>query len=149
MNNRDYRALQVCALLLFLLLITMLAASGCTSQFDGDTYAYSKGGKVKNFALKLEEYQRTGLPVRLSGFCNSSCTLFLALPSDQVCHTHGTTYMFHRSWGGTYAERQLTDHYMWNTYPRWVQIWLYHEGWDAYDRVMPYSYASQYVRMCE
>jgi hypothetical protein len=138
---------------LFLLIATLIAVSGCTSvsaysPFEGDTYRHNDGGQVRTFGLKLEEYERTGRAVRLMGHCNSACTLFLALPPRQVCQTPGTTYLFHKSWGGTYEDRQITDDYMWSVYPYWVKTWLSSNGWDQWDSIMPYNYSKNFVRDC-
>jgi hypothetical protein len=51
---------------------------------------YAKGGRTKDFAVDVEQYRRSGEPFRITGHCQSACTMFLALrnvcvePHDQL-----------------------------------------------------------------
>ena len=54
---------------------------------------YSKGGRTRDFAVDVERHRRSGELFRITGHCQSACTMFLALPN--VCVEPSATLLFH------------------------------------------------------
>jgi hypothetical protein len=54
---------------------------------------YAKGGRTKDFAVDVERYRRSGELFRITGHCQSACTMFLALPN--VCIETNARLLFH------------------------------------------------------
>ena len=54
---------------------------------------YAKGGRTVEFAQDVEKFRRSGEQFRITGHCQSACTMFLALPN--VCIERGARLLFH------------------------------------------------------
>ena len=54
---------------------------------------YSKGGRTRDFAVDVERYRRSGDLFRITGHCQSACTMFLALPN--ACVEPSARLLFH------------------------------------------------------
>jgi hypothetical protein len=54
---------------------------------------YAYGGSAKKFEQDVARYRRSGEPFRITGHCQSACTMFLALPN--VCIEPGAELLFH------------------------------------------------------
>jgi hypothetical protein len=54
---------------------------------------YAKGGRTKDFAVDVEQYRRSGELFRITGHCQSACTMFLALRN--VCVEPSAQLLFH------------------------------------------------------
>ena len=58
-----------------------------------DSQPYSMGGRTREFAPKVREADRAGKPFRISGHCQSACTMFLAVRA--VCIEPSARLLFH------------------------------------------------------
>jgi hypothetical protein len=54
---------------------------------------YSKGGRTRDFAVDVERHKRSGELFRITGHCQSACTMFLALPN--ACVEPSARLLFH------------------------------------------------------
>jgi len=54
---------------------------------------YSKGGRTRDFAVDVERHRRSGELFRITGHCQSACTMFLALPN--ACVEPSARLLFH------------------------------------------------------
>ena len=54
---------------------------------------WSKGGRTKDFAVDVQRYRQSGELFRITGHCQSACTMFLALPN--VCVEPSARLLFH------------------------------------------------------
>jgi len=54
---------------------------------------WSKGGKTKDFAVDVEQHKRSGELFRITGHCQSACTMFLSLRN--VCVEPSARLLFH------------------------------------------------------
>jgi hypothetical protein len=133
-----------------------LSVSGCVgsamSTFEGigaKTVRADKGGEVVTYALKVKRIERDGTPVRISGKCESACTLYLSLPQDQICITPAASFSFHKPYGSSQEINRSTAQMMVQQYPDWVQAWLESNGGLRTEMVvMDYSYAQYFMRTC-
>ena len=73
-----------------------------------DSRPYSMGGITREFAPKVREADRAGKTFRISGHCQSACTMFLAVRT--VCIEPSARLLFHagRTDRGT---RDMTNSY--------------------------------------
>jgi hypothetical protein len=71
-----------------------LAALGASAPAWAATSApYAKGGRTVEFAQDVEKFRRSGEQFRITGHCQSACTMFLALPN--VCIQPNARLLFH------------------------------------------------------
>jgi hypothetical protein len=54
---------------------------------------YAMGGRTDEFAVEVERYRRSGELFRITGHCQSACTMFLALPN--ACLEPSARLLFH------------------------------------------------------
>jgi hypothetical protein len=54
---------------------------------------YAKGGRTRDFAVDVERHRRSGEEFRISGHCQSACTMFLALRN--ACVEPSARLLFH------------------------------------------------------
>lgn len=69
---------------------------------------YAKGGRTKDFAGDVEQYRRSGELFRISGHCQSACTMFLALPN--VCVEPSARLLFHGGENATATRRMINSY---------------------------------------
>jgi hypothetical protein len=133
-----------------------VSVSGCVgnamSTFEGigaKTVRADTGGEVVSYALKVKRIERDGTPVRISGKCESACTLYLSLPQDQICITPAASFSFHKPYGSSQPVNRSTAEMMVQQYPDWVQAWLEANGGLRTEFVvMDYDYAQAFMRTC-
>lgn len=107
------------------------------------------GGSLYDYAWRVAKASARGSHVRIRGKCQSACTLYLAMPPEQVCIYPGTSFYFHRAYGASRAANQMGTDYMYRTYPEWVRTWIKSNG-GLSNRLkrMNFTYASQFVQPC-
>ena len=109
-----------------------------------------RGGVLLKYALRVKKLERRGSLVRLGGRCDSACTLYLGMPSSQVCLLPGATFRFHMPYGSTARNNQIAANFMMRNYPGWVQSWLNEQGGLTRNlKTMRYDYAVQFVDRCD
>lgn len=119
------------------------------------------GGIIEEFILKYDAWARHGDRVKVSGYCDSSCTLMLgAISRRNICATKGATFGFHsatdvffdRLTGKETYERYSvagTD-IMWHYYASDVRAALARRGWDhpsPHPNIIPVP-ATELVKTC-
>ena len=109
-----------------------------------------RGGVMLKYALRVKKLHRRGALVRLGGRCDSACTLYLAMPSRQVCLLPGATFRFHLPYGSTGKNNRIAAQYMMRSYPSWVRSWINGTGGLTPSlKTMRYDYAVKYIKTCE
>jgi hypothetical protein len=109
-----------------------------------------RGGHVVDYSLRIREIVRQGRQVKVAGRCDSACTLFLALPSPQLCVSQGARFGFHLPFGGRREDNQVAHAFMLANYPGWVRSWIdQNGGLTSRLIVMDYSYARRFIGVCE
>lgn len=112
------------------------------------TIRHNEGGMIIRFAAQIELQRLGGQPVRFDGWCASACTLYLALPPEQICVTPRAKFAFHAAYDDYGTSPKMTA-YMMGRYPEWVREWIFRNGGLRRHLVtMPYSYSSRFVRAC-
>ena len=69
---------------------------------------YAKGGRTKEFAVDVEQYRRSGELFRITGHCQSACTMFLAVRN--VCIEPSARLLFHAGDNDTATRRMMNSY---------------------------------------
>ena len=111
--------------------------------------ANNSGGNIASFAVEAAGYRNAGTMVRFSGRCDSACTLFLGLPSNQTCVSEGSYFRFHSPTAGSARSQHIAQNYLMTKYPGWVRNWIaQHNGLSHQLITMDYSVTSQHMQTC-
>lgn len=128
----------------FRVLLGAVLACNIAISAHARTVGNDMGGNIMEYHRAVKRIEASGEPVRIDGLCASACTLYLRLPSKQLCITPRARFGFHASnqaWG-TRA--------MWNEYPGWVRQWITtHGGLTKRQIVMPNEYAAKHISFCQ
>jgi hypothetical protein len=110
---------------------------------------YDRGGYVIDYAIDMLKMEKSRRPVKFAGRCDSACTIYLGLQKAQTCITPAAKFGFHLPFGSDRRGNKVAASFMMKKYPKWVHNWLKENGGlSAELKVMPYSYASQYIKPC-
>jgi hypothetical protein len=139
------------------LLAAVVAVSAIFASFPAHSEIQSSvsisnnsGGNIAAFALSVANYRSSGTLVKFDGRCDSACTLFLGLPSQQTCINRGASFRFHAPHSGSARSVQIAQAYLMRRYPVWVRSWIgRHNGLTSTLITMDYSYASKFIRTCD
>ncbi|EKF59951.1 hypothetical protein QWE_07631 [Agrobacterium albertimagni AOL15] len=111
---------------------------------------YDRGGYVIDYAIDMLKMEKSRRLVKFAGRCDSACTIYLGLNKAQTCITTAAKFGFHLPFGSDRRGNQVAANFMMKKYPKWVHKWLEaNGGLSSKLKVMPYSYASQYIKPCE
>jgi len=109
----------------------------------------NSGGNIAAFAATAASYRSSGTLVQIVGRCDSACTLFLGLPSRQLCVTPGAYFRFHAPSGVPAAAERVAQNYLMQKYPGWVRSWIGRKhGLTSQLITMDYNYAGQFLQTC-
>jgi hypothetical protein len=75
------------------ILLAAIALGVALPALAATSTPYSRGGRTKDFAGDVEHYRRSGELFRISGHCQSACTMFLSLRN--VCIEPSARLLFH------------------------------------------------------
>ena len=116
-----------------------------TLSISGD-----RGGHVVVYALRMLKLKESGRPVQFLGRCDSACTIYLALPTRQVCVAPRTSFNFHLPYGASASGNRFAASYMLRSYPAWVRNWIKSKGGLSNKMIsMNYAYASKFLPSCK
>src|SRR5688572_8345108 len=83
-----------------------------------------RGGYVVEYVARLHKLRQAGTQVQFTGRCLSACTIYLALPRDQICVSSRASFSFHAPYGAGSRGNRIALSYMLNKYPSWVRNWV-------------------------
>jgi hypothetical protein len=69
---------------------------------------YAMGGKTKDFAVDVQRYRQSGERFRITGHCQSACTMFLALRN--VCIEPSARLLFHAGQTPDATQRMMNSY---------------------------------------
>lgn len=69
---------------------------------------YGKGGRTKDFAVDVQKYDQSGESFRITGHCQSACTMFLAVRN--VCIEPSARLLFHAGDNATATSRMMNSY---------------------------------------
>jgi hypothetical protein len=86
----------------------IIATPAIRPAFSADTTAWSKGGSTQKFAADRARLNAKGELVRITGHCQSACTMFLA--ARKVCVEPSANLLFHAGNDETATKRMLDSY---------------------------------------
>src|SRR5687768_5708438 len=117
------------------------------SQTSSRTIGNESGGYLMLHAMQMLEWKEQGTAIHFTGQCDSACTLYLALPDEQVCISEGASFRFHAPTASSDRAAKVALEYLLQSYPRWVNTWLLQMGGLSDELItMDYNYARQFMR---
>lgn len=129
------------------ILVSTLTSAQATSTVS---IANNSGGVIAEYAMNAASYRDAGTLVKFTGRCDSACTLFLSLPTNQTCVSKGAYFRFHSPFGVAARQQRMAQSYLMRKYPGWVRQWIgYNNGLTHQLITMDYSYASKFMRSCD
>ena len=96
-------------------LVAVIASLFClstTALAEGSSRPYGMGGWIEQFAPVIQQYNQSGELFRITGHCQSLCTMFLSIRN--VCVERSARLLFHaghdrqRKISSTSTERMLS-----------------------------------------
>jgi hypothetical protein len=69
---------------------------------------YAMGGRTRDIAVDVQRYRQSGELFRITGHCQSACTMFLALRN--VCVEPGARLLFHAGENATATSRMMNSY---------------------------------------
>jgi hypothetical protein len=90
--------------------------------------AGDRGGNVVTYGMKMLRLKQNRTQVRVTGACDSACTLLLALPKNQLCITQSASFNFHLPSGSSVQGNKRAAKYLLKNYPGWVRRWIASRG---------------------
>ncbi len=116
-------------------LLAIMTAASISSSTLADTIgvnavyvAGDRGGNVVSYGMKMLRLKQNRTQVRVTGACDSACTLLLALPRNQLCITQSASFNFHLPSGSSAQGNKRAARYLLNNYPGWVRRWIASRG---------------------
>lgn len=107
------------------------------------------GGVVAEYALQRARWEKAGTKVRFDGRCASACTMFLALPPENLCITRNAVFLFHTPTSPERSARVKARDYITSSYPDWVMAWIDdHGGLSRTMLRLDYRDASRHLPTC-
>ena len=102
------------------------------------------------YSVQMMKWRDSGTTVKFTGPCASACTIYLALPRDQICITRGATFGFHGPYSATPDASRIAQAYLLEHYPEWVKTWIVGRGGLSGEIItMDYAYASKFLMRCD
>ena len=138
-------------LLQFAILHSILAGSASVNAavYNSVSISNNSGGVIARFVLKAAEYRDAGTLIRFVGRCDSACTLYLSLPSEQMCVGPNSYFRFHAPAARSARSVKFAQSFMMRQYPPWVRSWIQGQGGLSRKLItMDYAHASQFLPTC-
>jgi hypothetical protein len=76
-----------------IVIVALLALLPASAMAEGSNAGFGMGGNFSRFDPVVAQYNASGELFRISGHCQSSCTLFLGIRS--VCIERSASLLFH------------------------------------------------------
>ena len=132
-----------------LALSTLILAAIIATPAQAQTISNDRGGHVIVYALKVAKLRQSGEQVRITGRCDSACTVYLGLPAGQICVTPGAFFGFHKPYGASQQANREAEAHLMRNYPQWVRSWIAGRGGLTGKLItMNYSTAAKHIRRC-
>ena len=88
--------------------LSAMAICLATPVLAATSTPWSKGGKTRDFAVDVQRYRQSGELFRITGHCQSACTMFLALRN--VCVEPSARLLFHAGDNATATSRMINSY---------------------------------------
>ena len=99
--------------------------------------------------MRAAQYRGNRTLLKFTRRCDSACTLFLGLPSEQMCISKNAVFRFHGPTHRSAHAAGYAKNYMMRKYPGWVRSWINrNKGLSARLIILDYRYASRFIQTC-
>lgn len=88
--------------------LAVVALCFASPALAASSTGYGKGGRTKDFAVDVQKYDQSGESFRITGHCQSACTMFLAVRN--VCIEPGARLLFHAGDNATATSRMMNSY---------------------------------------
>jgi hypothetical protein len=88
--------------------LAVVALCLATPSLAASSTGYGKGGRTKDFAVDVQKYDQSGESFRITGHCQSACTMFLAVRN--VCIEPSARLLFHAGDNATATSRMMNSY---------------------------------------
>jgi hypothetical protein len=88
--------------------LAVVALCFATPASAASSTGYGKGGRTKDFAVDVQKYDQSGESFRITGHCQSACTMFLAVRN--VCIEPSARLLFHAGDNATATSRMMNSY---------------------------------------
>ena len=95
-------------ILSFIISAVVIATVAVGPSLSADSSDWSKGGSTQKFAADRARINAKGERFRITGHCQSACTMFLA--AKKVCVEPSATLLFHAGNDATATKRMLDSY---------------------------------------
>jgi hypothetical protein len=130
------------------ILFGSVSVASAWSSNSAYTVHNDTGGYLIDYVITMTRIEEKRQSVRFDGRCESACTIFLA--ASRTCITPRASFGFHLPQCSSPSNNRAAAKHLLNSYPAWVRVWLRaHGGLTRRLKVMPYDYASRYIKDCE
>ena len=85
-----------------------VAACFAAPAFAASSTGYGRGGRTKDFAVDVARYNQSGELFRITGHCQSACTMFLA--ARNVCIEPSARLLFHAGDNALATSRMMNSY---------------------------------------
>jgi hypothetical protein len=92
----------------FVLIAVVIAAPAIRPALSADSTPWARGGSTQKFAADRARLNAKGELIRITGHCQSACTMFLA--ARKVCVEPSATLLFHAGNDATATKRMLDSY---------------------------------------
>ena len=88
--------------------LAVVALCFASPALAASSTGYGKGGRTKDFAVDVQKYDQSGESFRITGHCQSACTMFLAVRN--VCIEPSARLLFHAGDNATATSRMMNSY---------------------------------------
>jgi hypothetical protein len=88
--------------------LAAVALCVATPAMAASSTPYAKGGRTKDFAVDVQKQDQSGEQFRITGHCQSACTMFLA--ARNVCIEPSARLLFHAGANATSTNRMMNSY---------------------------------------
>jgi hypothetical protein len=130
-------------------LLTLSLVSALVTNSYADTIRNDTGGYIAVYNTRLAQYIKYGTQIKIAGRCDSACTIYLALPANQICITKQAAFGFHAASARSTKTKNMATKFLLGKYPQWVKNWINSNGGLSNRLItMKYDYAKNFMRSC-
>jgi hypothetical protein len=134
---------------------TLLGSTVATAEEESSAGAHviiagDTGGNIVRYALQAAAYQSARSTLQVNGNCDSACTIYLSLPTSQICVTPAANFRFHAPMAGNKRAALAAHDFIRGKYPKWVTSWIdKNGGLTAKLITMDFAFARKHLPICD
>jgi hypothetical protein len=134
-------------------LIALLGFSPSANALDSGVriiqISSDQGGSITDYMHQAVLYKNSKTRLRITGTCDSACTLYLTLPRNQLCVSPTAQFRFHAPIADNARAVSTAQRFLMAKYPKWVRDWIGGKGGLTPQLItMDYATSSKFLPVC-